>query len=64
MNRFDQAFQPGSKFLIVLGLLLVAFFTVIAILEPEHRYFSLVLVIIGLGGVVRNLHHSEKATGL
>ncbi len=63
MNRFDQQFQQGSKFLIVLGLLCITFFTVTAILEPEHRYFSLVLVVLGLSGVARNLHQANGTNG-
>jgi hypothetical protein len=48
MNRFDAALQPGSRFMIALGIALTAFFAAYYVLDPERRYTSAFLVLVGL----------------
>ena len=54
MNRFDLLFQKGSLFRIALGLILAGVFAQYALIEPDHRYISLFVVIVTLTGVGRD----------
>ncbi len=53
MNIIDRQFQKGSGFMVLLGVVLTLFFTAYAIIEPEQKYFSLFLTLIGLTGTWR-----------
>lgn len=64
MNKFDKALQPGSGFHIGLSVTLIVFFTMMAFLEPEQRYFSMFLVTIGVGALARELRLFLKAHDL
>mgnify|MGYP001481667644 CR=1 FL=1 len=64
MNKFDKALQPGSGFYVGLVVTLVVFFTMLAFIEPEHRYFSMLLVTIGVGALARELKLFLNAQGL
>jgi hypothetical protein len=49
----DLRFQKGSLFSVLLGTACTLFFAVMAVIEPKHKYFSLFLVILGLGATWR-----------
>lgn len=51
MNAFDRLFQPGTLGFLLMGVALTAYFVVQAVVDPEHRYVSLFLVLVGLAGV-------------
>jgi len=53
MPPFDRLFQKGSLFRLVLVLITAAACAQYAVIEPAHRFPSLFVVIVALGGAAR-----------
>jgi hypothetical protein len=49
----DRRFLQASLFSVLLGAACTLFFTVMAVIVPKYKYFSLFLVILGLAGTWR-----------
>ncbi len=49
----ERPFLKASLFGVLLGAACTLFFAVMAVVEPKYKYFSLLLVILGLAGTWR-----------
>ncbi len=53
MNIIDTHFQKGSGFMVLFGVAMTLFFVVYTFIEPENKYISLLLTLVGLIGTWR-----------
>ncbi|QXD14117.1 hypothetical protein GQ464_011670 [Rhodocaloribacter litoris] len=54
MNRIDRALQPGSGYMVLLGLALTVFFAVMSVTDAGHRHPALLFTLLGLIGTWRH----------
>ena len=60
MTAFDRSLQPGSGFRLVLLSIAVIMLTVVAFIEPENRYPSMIFVVLGIAGIVREMKRRKE----
>lgn len=58
--KLDTYLQVGHPVRMAIGIFCTVFFMVLSVAQPEHKYISLLLVMIGLVGLYRDWMSRQK----